>query len=470
MTSSSRASSPIGASRVIRNPRQARPMARWLARALWLRTKRLGSLARERSAGRSRKALYPLGAQISTDGPRAAAVFAASGRVMPASAAHHSDVVVADAAGRADGAYGRAAVVVLSSASPQISVPAFDPLVVNPIGWKPTDAVPARATEVTAETDPATRAGVLAATAATGAVIHIADNDPELGPRLGEDLLALMSDGDRIDGSDAHGREALSIDMRREALRSHSLRARARQVVSAAGLEAPLPRVSILLATNRPERLEAAVASAAAQTYPNIELVLAPHGSDFADDAIVRAVEMAGCGVRVTPVEAREPLGAVLNAAVAASSGTLITKFDDDDYYSPDHLWDLVLAHEYSQAELVAKGAEYVYVARQERTLRMFGRRGERYLGYPGVSGGAMLISRHHLDRAGGWRRVPRHVDTGLAQDVTCIGGRIYRTHGRGYLRVRHGDSHTWDVDESHFTGRASDGREGLDLAFAGIV
>ena len=106
-------------------------------------------------------------------------------------------------------------------------------------------------------------------------------------------------------------------------------------------------------------------------------------------------------------MEAREPLGAVLNAAVAASSGTLIAKFDDDDYYSPDHLWDLILAHEYSQAELVAKGAEYVYVARQERTLRMFGRRGERYLGYPGVSGGAMLISRHHLDQAGGWRRVP---------------------------------------------------------------
>ena len=278
-----------------------------------------------------------------------------------------------------------------------------------------------------------------------------------------------MSDRDRIAGADAHGREAISIDMRRGALRGHSLRARARQVIAAAGLDPPLPKVSVLLATNRPERLESAVASVAAQTYPNTELVLAPHGDGFSDDAIARGVEMAGCGVRVAPVAGREPLGGVLNTAVAASTGNLITKFDDDDYYSPDHLWDLVLAHEYSQAELVAKGAEYVYVASQDRTLRMFGRRGERYLGYPGVSGGAMLISRHHLAEAGGWRRVPRHVDTGLAQDVTWVGGRIYRTHGRGYLRVRHGDNHTWNVDESHFTGRASDAREGLDLAFAGI-
>ena len=264
-----------------------------------------------------------------------------------------------------------------------------------------------------------------------------------------------MSDRDRIDGADAHGREAISIDIRRCALRDHSLRARARQVIAAAGRQASPPTVSVLLATNRPERLDAAVASVAAQTYPAAELVLAPHGGGFTEDALARAVETAGMPVRVAPVAATEPLGAVLNAAVAASTGALLAKFDDDDHYSPHHLWDLVLAHEYSQAELVAKGAEYVYVASQDRTLRMFGRRGERYLGYPGVSGGAMLISRHDLAQAGGWRRVPRHVDTGLARDVTFIGGRIYRTHGRGYLRVRHGDNHTWDVDESHFTGRA---------------
>ena len=412
--------------------------------------------------------MYPLGAHISTDGPRAAAVFAASGRVMPVSAARHSDVVLSDSDDRNE-AHGLAAVIALSSASPQMSVPAFDPLTVNPIGRRPADADVVPANDVTSEADPAVRAGALAAAAATGAVVDAAD-DIGLGPWLGEKLLALMSDRDRMESADARLREALSIDMQREALRTHSLRARARQVVAAAGQEAPLPKISVLLATKRPERLEAAVVSVAGQTYPNIELILAPHGPGFTDEAIARAVEMAGCRVRVARAEAREPLGAVLNAAVAASTGALLAKLDDDDYYSPDHLWDLVLAHEYSQAELVAKGAEYVYIASQDRTLRVFSRRGERYLGHPLVAGGAMLISRHHLDQAGGWRRIPRDVDTGLAQDVTTIGGRIYRTHGRGYLRVRHGDSHTWEIDESSFSGRASDEREGLDLAFAGIV
>ena len=465
-----RARRPTGARRVLRNPGQARPLARWLARALWLRTQRAAGLVRERASGRHRRALYPLGAQIATDGPRAAAVFVASGRVAPASSAEHADVVVVDDRGTGKEYPPGAAVVALSSAPEQLSVPAFDPLSVNPIDWKPRDAMPVPASDVTGEPDPAVRAAALAARAASGAVVCVDSGEPELRPLLGAELHDLMTDGERIAGADAHGREAISIDMRRCALRDHSLRARARQVIAAAGLEASPPAVSVLLATNRPERLEAAVASVAAQNYPNTELVLAPHGAGFTDEALARAVEAAGVPVRIAPVPADEPLGAVLNAAVAASSGTLVAKLDDDDHYSPHHLWDLVLAHEYSQAELVAKGAEYVYVASQDRTLRMFGRRGERYLGYPGVSGGAMLISRHDLAQAGGWRRVPRHVDTELARDVTCIGGRIYRTHGRGYLRVRHGDDHTWNVKESHFTGRATDAREGLDLAFAGIV
>lgn len=455
---------------MLRNPGQARPLARWLARALRLRTQRLAGLARERAAGRHRRALYPLGAQIATDGPRAAAVFAASGRVAPVSGAEHVDVVVVDGHGNGKGVPPGAAVVALSSAPEQLSVPAFDPVSTNPIDWRPRDALPVPASAVTGESDPALRAAALAARAATGAVVRIGGDQHGLRPLLGPELHDLMADGERIAGAGAHELEAISIEMRRCALRNHSLRARARQVIAAAGRDASPPTVSVLLATNRPERLEAAVASVAAQTYPAAELVLAPHGDGFTHDALALAVEAAGMPVRVAPVAATEPLGAVLNAAVAAATGSLLAKLDDDDHYSPDHLWDLVLAHEYSQAELVAKGAEFVYVAGQDRTLRMFGRRGERYLGYPGVSGGAMLISRHDLAQAGGWCRVPRHVDTALARDVTCIGGRIYRTHGRGYLRVRHGDGHTWDMAESHFTGRAADTREGLDLAFAGIL
>ena len=63
----------------------------------------------------------------------------------------------------------------------------------------------------------------------------------------------------------------------------------------------------------------------------------------------------------------RRPLGAVLAAATAAAAGPLLAKMDDDDVYGAEHLWDLVLAHEYSGAALVGKFPATVYLARSDR-------------------------------------------------------------------------------------------------------
>ena len=69
-------------------------------------------------------------------------------------------------------------------------------------------------------------------------------------------------------------------------------------------------------------------------------------------------------------VDGELTLGDALNAGVEASRGELVTKMDDDDYYSTEHLWDLVLALEYSGADLVGKAAEFVYLEEIDVTVR----------------------------------------------------------------------------------------------------
>ena len=59
--------------------------------------------------------------------------------------------------------------------------------------------------------------------------------------------------------------------------------------------------------------------------------------------------------------------------------------------------------------------------------------------------------------------------DQALIKDVTGSGRRLYRTHGKGYILVRHGDTHTWAVDDGYFMDQAQEVRDGCDLAFAGI-
>ncbi len=459
-----------------------------------------------------RLARYPLGAEIVAAGREASAVFAASSRVaahVGDDGDHHVDVVVADSAKAGEAALRgapverRPAVAVLAGMAPLARVQAFNPEAVNPIGWlagsEPESAsvrsllslargsifslwlggellaelrAPHHLTDSAADyRDAVQRAGALAALAGAGVVVRIDAPDPQLAETLGPALHDLMASDD-VAGADAHRREQLSIEMRRCALRDHSLRSRARQVLSAAGVSARPPEVSILAPTRRPDRVADVISTAARQTYPRLELVLALHGDGFDSDAEIE--ELAGelgHPLQIVRVDSTENLGGVLRAAAEAAGGSLLTKMDDDDYYGAEHLWDLVLAHEYSRAELIGKSAEYVYLERLNTTVRDQNRQrfSERYIPFVGVSGGVLMISRHDLEAAGGWRRVPRRVDIALAHDVTLAGGRIYWTHGAGYLRVRHGDEHTWNVEDSHFLGRASEVRDGCDLGFAGI-
>ena len=455
-----------------------------------------------------RLARYPLGAEIAVSGRDAAAVFAASARVAAPTGDRHVDLLLVDSAEAERAVTGdlspdaQPVVAVLDQMNPLLRVQAFDAEAVNPVGWSavcepdaPTlrSCLPApgavhghlmlgdtllqlRAAHHLEDRakfhkGAAQRAATLAALAAAGVLVHITDGDEALARCLGADLHDLMAN-DRVATASAHEREQLSIAMRRCALRDHSLRSRSRQVLGSANFDAPLPEVSILAPTRRPERLGALIDAVGAQTYPRLELVLALHGEGFAGDAeMAKLLASLKHSVQVVRVDGVQPLGAVLRAAAAAAGGTLLTKMDDDDFYAREHVWDLVLAHEYSGAALVGKSAEYVYLQRRDQTLRDSYRQGfsERYVPFPVVSGGVLMIARHDLDGAGGWRRVPRHVDNALAQDVFALGGRIYWTHGVGYVRVRHGDEHTWTVDDSHFLGRASEVRYGCDLSFAGF-
>ena len=472
----------------IRSLDDARQFCRWAANSVaTIARKRLGEA--DVRLRYNRQALYRLGPRMATSGPVAAAVFAAAAEV-DKTIGPHTRVVLADTPD-----HGRdvplATVVVLSELDPSASVPAFDAEKLNPRLWSASHRSSPTTTgsglrrgldpnrlrklgrahhlDDSADDHPdvVARAGVLAAVAATGTVVRVTGPDHELSRCLGSDLYSLMID-DRVATADIHEREALSVAMRRCALRDHSLRARARQVLAGTGRRAaPLPLVSVLLATRRPHRVSAALEAVSAQTYPRVELVLAMHGEGFDPQVIDELLESINRPVRAVHVARHEPLGAVLNAAVAESTGTLLTKFDDDDYYGPEHLWDLVLAHEYSRETLVGKGAEYVYLTNSDRTIHRFRDRSERRSA--SIAGGAMMIARHDLDRLLGWREVPAGVDRALIEDVSKSGRGTYRTHGMGYMLVRHDEGHTWSAKDAYFLKQADEVRDGCDLAFAGI-
>lgn len=481
--------------RHVRGPRTAWQFLAWLAGALRWRLREGGAGVAPPPVPAAARPVPAPGVGIAVPGPRARAVFGDWPGAVHNPSGRHVDAVLADGAGEAAGC---GAPAVLLAERPDLAVPAFDPAEDNPLGWVreveplaaalgPLGLLPAGtgAQRVLGAGDKDAllhchhlvdlagyhasaeeRAGTLARIAARGLPVRLADDGPGLGPLLGDELHRLMTA--EIAGAGARRRETLSIAQRRAALRTHSLRARARQVCQAAGVEAALPpRVSVLLATRRPALLAHAVSSVARQSYPRIELVLALHGPGFDEEAQKAALAGLGHPATVLRLDARLPLGAVLNAAAEEARGTQLAKMDDDDVYGPEHLWDLVLAQEYSGAALVGKFPATVWLARSGRTVRCRGVASETWS--RSITGGTMLIPRAELERAGGWRRVGRHVDEALIEDVAHGGGGVYRTHDAGYILVRHGEAHTWERDDARFLAGAEAVHRGWRPDLAGI-
>ena len=207
------------------------------------------------------------------------------------------------------------------------------------------------------------------------------------------------------------------------------------------------PAVSVLLATRRADMLDFALAQVARQRrVARLELVLAPHGFRV-DPQRVRDAIGAGrsdVAVQVLPQPAEMLFGDVLETAARAAGGDVVLKMDDDDWYAPDVVADLVRARGYSGAEMVGMPAELHYLTEQDLTVKR-GHPVELYARF--VAGGTMLVDRAVLREVGGFRPVKKYVDAQLIASVLAAGGAIYRTHGLGYVLRRNPTGHTWQVD-----------------------
>lgn len=199
----------------------------------------------------------------------------------------------------------------------------------------------------------------------------------------------------------------------------------------------PRPSVSVLLATRRPEMLEHALAQVTRQRGVDLELVLAPHGFE-------PSLPSASIPVTVVPQSADRLFGDVLATAAAAATGDVVLKMDDDDWYAPDVVADLLRARAYSGADLVGMPAEFHYLTEQDITVRR-GHTSEHHASF--VAGGTMMIDRATLAEVGGFRSVRKYVDAQLLAAVAAAGGSTYRTHGLGYVLRRNPTGHTWQAD-----------------------
>lgn len=215
------------------------------------------------------------------------------------------------------------------------------------------------------------------------------------------------------------------------------------------------PLVTIVMSTKRWTFLDRIVENIARQVYPRIEVIFALRDNWPAEkiNALEKRIAESGNikSIKIMTFPETVTLGTKLNAAIQASTGTFIAKFDDDDWYFPNYLQDMMLSFEFSGADLCGKWTFPVWLeSRDKLFLRNPGHEHKRDV--PFVAGGtlvarkSLLLSLPFADRSQG-------EDTDLIKRIQATGGVIYSADHFNHIQYRSADTshHTWAADDDMF-------------------
>src|SRR5690625_2912695 len=167
-------------------------------------------------------------------------------------------------------------------------------------------------------------------------------------------------------------------------------------------LIARLPPVSLVLVSRREDLVIPMVKRLAKVDYPDFEIIVGLHGTDT---QTIPDTFLSDVPLTIKHFPKNQIFGSVVDEAFSLASGDLVTKIDDDDFYSDKHIWDLVAAHAYSGACMIGKSTTTIYLEELDTTVRRNYGVKESYTHR--VAGGTMLLRKDDLQELGGWPHVP---------------------------------------------------------------
>lgn len=245
-------------------------------------------------------------------------------------------------------------------------------------------------------------------------------------------------------------RDRMVHSAQREIWNHHTYTHRAGKIIDTLGLGAvsPLlrtPLISALTSTNRPDFVHHAIDSVARQRDVDVEMVMLTHG--FEENETELRAYAAERGIErftLLSAPASVTLGECLNRLVEASSGDVLAKIDDDDYYAPYYLHDSINTMRFANADLVGKFATYMYSEADDMlTLRNPGKENM----YTDFITGATMVGRRELFESVPFLPLRNGEDSRFLNAVENADAKIFAGDRFNFLQMRGAHKHTWSAD-----------------------
>ncbi|WP_409291608.1 glycosyltransferase family protein [Peribacillus sp. SCS-37] len=254
-------------------------------------------------------------------------------------------------------------------------------------------------------------------------------------------------------------RERLSLLGIRSVFSNHLYRHRFSEILRKIGLsginEEPMRGVSIITCTNRSHSMDLVFQNYENQVWPNKELIIILNKDDMNLKEWRNKAKMYE-NVSVFRQSEHYNLGKCLNFAVDNARYPFVSKFDDDDYYAPNFLTDLMHAFEYTDADIVGKGTYYSYLEGMKVLALRSPKPENQFVNF--ISGATMIVKKSIFNSVRFSEDVKRGSDTIFLKDCISKNYKIYSSDKYNYvcLRSSNVEEHTWKIKDMDFLRKCS--------------
>lgn len=243
----------------------------------------------------------------------------------------------------------------------------------------------------------------------------------------------------------------------REVMLHHTYEHRAVQIANVLGQDIKLddPLASIVIASNRPHFIDRIVENVTKQVYPNIELIIiAQKYTDQQIEELKNKLKVSGKKfkeIHIVKNDSEDTLGKRLNQGIKLSKGDYVAKFDDDDFYFPNYLQDMLIPFKFGDYGIVGKKEIFIYLERQDKTFVRY--KGQRHMETDFLTGATLVFSRDALNKLE-FGDLNKGEDSNILQQAKKLGVKTYVADPFNFVvyRSKEVNNHTWQVEDSFFT------------------
>lgn len=208
------------------------------------------------------------------------------------------------------------------------------------------------------------------------------------------------------------------------------------------------PKVSAIVSTNRPHRVTKVIETVASMNGVGglkVELCLLAHGFKITTEDRETAEKLGLLDAKFIEEPSTTTLGGCYNKLINQSTGDVLAKIDDDDFYGENYLSDQVYALSYSGADVVGKQAHFTWFAGSNCTSLTSKEREHKQTQF---IAGPTIVARRKVMESVPFRELTCGEDTQFLKDVIDSGGTIYSSDRYNFVRVRGGHDHTWALSD----------------------